>query len=314
MLIHLNGQLVEASQARVSVFDRGFLFGDGVYEGLRTTADLGGRARVIGEKLHRERLREGLAEARIRGFDADQMTPLTEELVKACGLVEAFVYWQITRGTPMGPAGPERPRVVKGDVTPTVVGFAMPVASVRSCVTPDCRRVSLRPDTRWTRGHLKSISLLGGVLAALEADEAGNDDAIMERDGLVSEGTATNVFLSINGQLVTPSLESAPMLAGVTRALLLEADASIEVRPVRVDELMRADEVMLAGTKSMVAAVVAIDGKPVGGAAGRGMKAGPQATGLLAALVRAIGEDVEQQGRGASTRAKAALTQEVSRG
>lgn len=315
MLIHLNGQLVEASEARVSVFDRGFLFGDGVYEGLRTTADSGGRARVIGATLHNERLREGLAEARIRGFDAADMTPLTEELVKACGLVEAFVYWQITRGTPMGPAGPERPRVVKGDVTPTVVGFATPVASVRSCVIPDCRRVSLRPDTRWTRGHLKSISLLGGVLAALEADEAGNDDAIMERDGVVSEGTATNVFLSIGGRLVTPSLESAPMLAGVTRALLLEADASIEVRPVTVDELMRADEVMLVGTKSMVASVVAIDGKPVGGAAARGMKAGPEATKLLAALVRAIGHEVEQQRAGAKVGTQAAtLTQEVSRG
>lgn len=288
MLVHLNGKLVPAAQATVSVFDRGFLFGDGVYEGLRTTAGPGGGPVIIGKSLHDQRFAEGLREARI-DFDAALIGPLTDALVRANNLVEAFVYWQVTRGTPAGDAGPNRPRVPKaGSVSPTVVGFAMPVTPVPQCVVPEVKRACVRPDTRWTRGHLKSISLLGGVLAAFEADERGADDAIMVRSGLVSEGTATNVVLSIGGALVTPSLESAPMLAGVTRALLLAADPSIVERPVSEAELRSADEVMLVGTKTMVASISHLDGQPVG----HGTHPGPAARALLATLVRAIAQDV----------------------
>lgn len=98
VLIHLNGQLVDSSRASVSVFDRGFLFGDGVYEGIRTTADAAGRPRVIGLGHHVARMRDGLAESRIAGFDPERLAPLTDELVRANGLVESFIYWQVTRG------------------------------------------------------------------------------------------------------------------------------------------------------------------------------------------------------------------------
>lgn len=290
MLVHLNGRLVDAKEAKISVFDRGFLFGDGVYEGLRTTESHAGPI-VIGAEHHTRRLGDGLAEARIMGFDPAMLVPLVRELVAANGLVEAFIYWQVTRGTPSGDAGPARPRIARGGFPPTVVGFATPVAAIKDCRTPDVRRIALRPDTRWMRGHLKSISLLGGVLAAYEADEAGAEDAVMVRDGLVTEGTATNLFACIDGRLVTPSLESAPMLAGVTRRLILQADPAIEERAVKVEELHRATELMLVGTKTMVSAVSHIDGRPVSAASAPG----PVAHRLLEILHRGIRADLDAQ-------------------
>lgn len=268
----------------MSVFDRGFVFGDGVYEGLRLT-----RGRVIGAAHHAARMRAGLAEARIRGFDPGVLEALTDELARANGLEEAAVYWQVTRGTP--PTGaPLRARVPDPRSAPTVFGFAAPIKPVSAYAAPEVRRVALLPDSRWLRGHLKSISLMGGVLAAVEADENGCDDAVMHRNGLITEGTATNVFIASRGRLATPSLDSAPMLAGVTRALLLEQDPAIEVRPITVEEFRRADEIMLTGTYTMVSSVSALDGAPVGphGAP----TPGPQAQRLLDLLLRAIEKDL----------------------
>lgn len=286
MLVHLNGSFIPHEQATVSVFDRGFLFGDGVYEGLRSS-----RGVVIGLDRHVARMRDGLNEARIRGFDPAALGPLTEQLLAANKLADAFIYWQVTRGCPPGEEGPARSRTTRGALAPTILGFATPVAAVADCRTPETRRVSLRPDTRWTRGHLKSISLLGGVLAAFEADEAGADDAIMFRDGVVTEGTATNVFAVIKGRVVTPSLESAPMLSGVTRAMILDADSSVEQRAITIDELRSADEIMLVGTKTMVAGVSTLDDRPVGRP---GSAPGPRTREMLDTLVRTITKDVDQ--------------------
>lgn len=286
MLVHLNGSLVPAERATVSVFDRGFLFGDGVYEGLRSS-----RGVVIGLDRHVHRMAAGLDEARIRGFDPSRLGPLTDELLAANNLSEAFIYWQITRGAPPGDEGPSRARTVRGRMTPTVLGFATPVPAVSSYREPEVRRVALRPDTRWTRCHLKSISLLGGVLAAIEAEEAGADDAIMERNGVITEGSATNVFLSIGGAIVTPALDSAPMLTGVTRAILLDADPSIQERCVTVEELRRADEIMLVGTRTMVAWVSSLDGRPVGAP---NSAPGPATRRLLRLLVEAIEQEVDE--------------------
>lgn len=288
MLIHLNDQLLTSDRASVSVFDRGFLFGDGVYEGLRTS-----RGRVIALRHHIDRMAAGLEESRIRGFDASRLGELTTQLIEANNLSEAGVYWQVSRGVP--PAGaPLRSRLPHPGSTPTVFGYAVPIKAVADYTRPEPRRLSLRPDTRWSRGHLKSISLHGGVLAAIEADECGDDDAVMHTDGLVSEGTATNVFIASGGRLITPSLNSAPMLAGATRALILEADPSIEVRPVTVDELRRADEIMLTGTYTMVSAGTTLDGSPIGQRPGEPAPAhpGPMACKLLDTLLSAIDRDI----------------------
>lgn len=287
MLIHLNGELVEHARASVSVFDRGFLFGDGVYEGLRSTTAPDGSVRIIGERHHIARMKAGLAEARITAFDVDSLPRLIHELLRANGLVDAFIYWQVTRGTPPGDAGIHRPRVTKERYAPTVLGIATAITPLSECTEPESRTVATRPDTRWLRGHLKSVSLLGNVIAAFEADEQGADDAILIRDNLVTEGTATNVFIRSRGCFITPSLDSAPMLAGVTRRLLLDHVPTIVERPVTLDELRAADEIMLVGTKTMVAAVTRLDGVPVNSG-----RVGPGSRELLALLLRAIERDL----------------------
>lgn len=268
-------------QALVSVFDRGFLFGDGLYEGLRAFD-----GRVVAMDLHVERLRQGLAECRI-AWDAAEMAGLTDELLRANNLRDAFIYWQVTRGTP-GPGQAVRGRVPAGPMMPTVMGFCYPTSGLAQNAAPAVKRAVISQDTRWLRGRVKSISLLGGVLAAIEAHEHGADDAILVRDGLVAEGTSSNVFVALEDgfggtRIATPSLQSAPILAGVTRDLLLAADPAIEERSISVRELVEAREIMLAGTLSMVTSVVEIGGRPVG--TGR---PGPCAAGLLELLLRLI--------------------------
>ncbi|HRQ73823.1 MAG TPA: aminotransferase class IV [Phycisphaerales bacterium] len=271
MIVHLNGELLQRERAAVSAFDRGFLFGDGVYEGLRSFDGW-----VIAMDLHAARMREGLAEARI-DWDASQLDRLTSELLAANDLRNAFIYWQVTRGTP-GPDDPVRTRLPARPMRPTVFGYCVPTPGLAQCVEPARVRAATVDDRRWLRGTLKSISLLGNVLAAAEARERGADDAIMVRDGFVAESCTCNVVVvDAHGRMATPSLESAPILAGVTRALLPEIAPGVESRPVRAAELHEAREIILLGTLTMVASVVELDGTPVGtgepGQAARGILA-----------------------------------------
>lgn len=283
MLVHLNGALVPAEHAAVSVFDRGFLFGDGVYEGIRACDGV-----VTALDAHADRMRAGLEEARIHGFDPGLLGEMSEALLEANALRDASIYWQITRGAPASLDDPAhlRARVPSKALRPTVFGYVAPLPPLSAHREPAQRRAAVRPDTRWARGHLKSIALMGGVLAALEANEQGCDDAILVRDGMVTEGVATNVLVAKHGRVATPP-ESNSLLSGVTRRLLLDADPSIEVRPVTERELREADEVMLAGTFTMVASVVSLDARPVGDS-----RPGPVSRRLLASLVASLEREV----------------------
>ncbi len=286
MRVYLNGEIVAAGEARVSAFDRGFLFGDGVYEGLRACDGV-----IVGLGAHVERMRGGLAETRIEGFEPGELGTISETLLTANGLRDAFVYWQVTRGAPSRFDDPaavrSRAPVRSAGFSPTVFGFCNALPGLEAYVEPAVRSVAVRPDTRWRRGHIKSVSLMGNVLASLEAVEAGAEDAILVRDGVVAEGTATNVVIAKSGRLVTPPLGAGAILSGVTRRLILEEDPAIEIREIGVEELRSADEVMLVGTATMVVSVTRLDGRSVGTG-----KVGPAARGLLATLVRAIRKDV----------------------
>jgi len=322
VLIELNSELVPHDQARVSVFDRGFLFGDGMYEGLRSFMH-GGRPRLIAGALHVARLQAGLREAGIE-YDAGRLLESTDRVLDANGLTDAFVYWQVTRGTPSLDDGPVRSRVGTHGYPPTSLVYATPLPSLDVAGEPHVatKRVSLQRDDRWSRGHMKSISLLGNVLAAIAGVRAQGEDGAGEtllyretpEGSLLAEGTYTNVLVALDRagrtpgrtaggpkggkrsagdvlddvELVTPSLRGTPILNGVTRAVVLKIEPRVVERVVTLAELRRAREVMLLGTTTMVTRVVQIDGVPVGPESN-----GPIATALQRRLLDCLnrGED-----------------------
>lgn len=273
MIVYLNGQYLPAADAHVSVFDRGFLFGDGVYEGVRVFDST-----VICPDRHVNRMAGGLAEGRVH-WDPRELPGICLELCRRNGLPDAFMYVQVTRGTPP-PGEPVRARTMKAQGEPTVFAFATAQPPMSHYTQPPTTHLAMIQDRRWDRGHLKSISLLGNVLAAYEAQAVGAMEVAMVRDGLLTEACASNIIIAVDGQLVTPSLDSASILEGATRARCLALDPSIIERPVGVDELLRADEVMLVGTTSIVTSALTLDGKPVGHGPQAG-QIGPQARRLL---------------------------------
>lgn len=291
MLVHLNGHILPIDQAHISPLDRGFVFGDGVYEGLRAVPFADG-ARIVGQRLHTRRMQAGLDEAAIR-FDAATLEPAALALLRSNNLRDAFVYWQVTRGTP-GPGEPPRSRAPARNsaMRPTVFGYCTPQPPIAGMTAPATKHAITRPDIRWRLGHLKSISLMGNVMGALAADREHAEECILTRTvndvELVAEGLATNIILALptprgDTQLVTPSLDSAPMLAGVTRAILLQACPEIVQRPVRAAELAEAREIMLIGTTTFVTAITRLDNRPIHDGV-----PGPQCRRLFQTLLDAI--------------------------
>lgn len=295
MKVYLNGEILPAHQARIGVFDRGFLFGDGVYEGIRAFDGC-----LMSPQRHTLRFGAGLREARI-DWDAGDLEPMSQRLLAASGLRDAFIYWQVTRGTPTE-GMPVRSRVARG-LTPTVFGYVSKLPGLTEYPEPPRVRSRVIEDPRWKRGHLKSVSLLGNVLAAMEAMDGGADDALMVTDGrdggggLVTEGCATNVLLvTPRGEIATPSLDSVSILGGVTRARVLDLAPEIVERPVRVAELADASEIILVGTTAMVSSIVELDGRPISGSA-----PGPVARRLLSLLVDDCHDQIAAQvGRAAA--------------
>ncbi len=306
MLVFLNGRILSRGEAQIDCFDRGFILGDGVYEGLRAVPAGGsGGARIVGLKRHVRRMQLGLDAAKI-AVDASIFERATDELLRAEGLTDAFVYWHVTGGVP-GEGDPVRSRVPGKGVKPTLFAYAEARPPMATIVEPPRKKVITCRDVRWELGWLKSISLMGNVWAAKLAAEHGCDEAILIRhadgagasepthQGVVSEGLATNVAMVLPGpggesRIVTPSLESAPMLAGVTRDLVVTWAPEIEQRRVVAEELELATEIMLLGTTTYVSSVVEMNGRVVGDG-----RPGPVARRLLNMLKDGIatGRDIE---------------------
>lgn len=282
--VWLNGRLVDEATASVSVFDRGFLFGDGIYELVRFVRRApgslpGARRYGIGLDLHVERLRRSLSLARIAGFEAGDLRTICDRLLDSNDLDDAAVYLQITRG-----CGPTRAHVPQAPLAPTVFASVTPCESLDRFREPAVVSAITLEDLRWRLCQIKTISLMGNILALLEADGRGANEAILHRDGHVGEGAYTNVFAAFGSTLVTPPVDDdPPILHGVTRADALELAATAglraEVRPIALDELRRADEIMITSSRRFVSAVGTLDGVRVGNGA-----AGPAATALFRAM------------------------------
>lgn len=265
----IQGRIVPLKDARVPVEDRGFQFGDAVYEVIRT---YGGRPFAL--SMHVARLRRSARAVDLPvPWDDERLTRWISRLIRRSGFREAKIYVQVTRG--------EAPR---NHPYPAVVRPAL-VMTVRRLVAPDpalhargIRAVTL-PDPRWARCDVKTVNLLANVLAREEARRRGVDDAIFVRDGFVAEATAANVFAVMKGRLVTPP-EGPLILSGVTRACLIELarEAGIPVaeRRMAARDLRRADEIFLTGTTVEVLPIVRLDGKRVGSG-----KPGPMVLMLL---------------------------------
>ncbi len=275
-IVYLNGEFIPAAEARVSVFDRGFLFGDAVYEVLRY---FDGKPYAM--DLHVQRLHRTLGEVRCAHFRAEEIIRLGDDLLARNNLRDACVYWQISRGV-----GPGRSHVPSADLRPTVFGCVDPTPPLSECAIPAETSAALHEDWRWARCDIKSTNLLPNILGKLSAADRGAQEVIFHRNGRVSEGGSTTVLVVRDGQLFTPPINDPDLsiLHGVTRRVIARLPgAGLIERPVAVDELRGAEEIILAGTRTLLAAVTMLDGEPVGDG-----RAGPAVTSLLARFVEAI--------------------------
>lgn len=285
-LVHLNGALVPAESATVSVHDRGFLFADGIYE---VTPVYGGRPFRL--ERHLARLRRGLCELRI-DWDADGFGALHHELLEANGLSTApmsVVYLQVTRG-----AAPRNHAFPAKGTPATVYAFA------RAFERPSEERwergfsAITFPDQRWSRCDLKTVGLLPSVLAQQGAIEAGADDALLVRDGLALEGAHSNLFVVFGDRVVTHPA-SNQILHGITREAVLEVARAegleVEERPTPLRDVVHsATELFFTGTTTEVRPTVQLDGRPIGEG-----RVGPVVRRIRAAFERLI----ERETRGA---------------
>jgi D-alanine transaminase len=284
MLVYLNGSFLPIGEATIPVLDRGFIFGDGVYEVWRVL-----RGQLFQPERHQARLERGLHELRVtRPADAtlERIVAIGDRLYEKNGLagVEATLYVEITRG-----AAPRTHYFPAANTPATMLVMASAFTASDARLTGT--KVITQPDVRWLRCDIKTVQLLPNVLARQAATEAGASEAIFVRDGVITEGTHTTVFGVIDGVLRTHPANHL-VLPGVTRDLVIELGRELGL-PVReqgitVAELARASELFLTGTTTDVTPIVELDGRAIGaGTPGRVARA--LLDGLLARMGASTG-------------------------
>ncbi len=255
--VYLNGEWIDASEAKVSVRDRGFLFADGVYEVVRYY-----NAKPLAMHHHVDRLAFSLAQIRMAmPTQGQSLDAISDELVHRNQLTDASVYWQITRGTAArNHAFPDPP------VPSTVLAMAQPEPALPEHDKPSALCAITQPDLRWSKCAIKSISLLPNVMARQAAVDAGCDEAILHRDGIVTEGTARSIFIAEHGRLITHPLDGS-ILGSITRQLMIEFSEQAGIAVIEetygLDRLHDADEVIAVGTTTEVAAITHVDDHPI---------------------------------------------------
>ncbi|WP_201864251.1 D-amino-acid transaminase [Microvirga soli] len=256
-IVFLNGSFLPIEEAKVPFMDRGFLFGDGVYEGIGV---LDGQ--LIDNEAHLERLERSLAEVRIRNpYSRAEWTSLQQEIVRRNGMAEGFIYFQVTRGVA------ERDFFFPENAEPSVAMFTQAKSIADAPAARTGIAVVTVPDQRWARRDIKSINLLAQVLAKQAAKEAGAQEAWLVEDGYVTEGGSSSGFIvTKQGSIVVRPLSNA-ILPGITRKSLLrlseEAGIPLEERRFTVEEAYDAAEAFLTSASNFVLPIVSIDGRPV---------------------------------------------------
>lgn len=262
---YLNGEFTLLPDAKISVMDRGFIFGDGVYEVVPVYA-----GQAFRFEQHMARLDRSLAELRIRNpMSTAQWQTVMDRLLadyvrsvaQPVDALDQLIYIQVTRGVAM------RDHVMPVDIEPTVFVMSntmkLPSAEQRSqgvaCVTAD--------DFRWEKAHIKSVSLLGAVLARQISADAGALETVMFRNGLLSEAAASNVWVVKDGKVLGPpknNLVLEGIRYGLIEDLCREQDIGFELRPISRAEVLAADELLLSSATKEVLPITRLDDKPVG--------------------------------------------------
>lgn len=256
-IVHLNGEYLPEHEAKVSVFDRGYLFADGVYE---VTAVIGGR--LVDYEPHMERLDRSLRELAMSWpCSKGALREVHEELVKRNGLAEGRVYMQVTRGVA------ERDFAYPKETPTSLLAFTQVASLVDNPRAETGVGAVSVPDIRWRRRDIKSIALLPQCMGKEEAARSGAYEAWMVEDGFVTEGASSSAYIVKGDRVITRPL-STSILPGVTRMALLKLSAtegvSVEERAFSLDEAYGADEAFMTSAGSLVLPIVKIDDRGIG--------------------------------------------------
>jgi D-alanine transaminase len=257
-VVYLDGEYLPQSQAKVSVLDRGFLFGDGVYEVIPV---FGGKPLRLSE--HLDRLQRSMNRVSLDNpMTNAQWTDVFQSLLDRNPGGDRSIYLQVTRG-----AAPIRDLSIAPDIKPTVFIMVNDIKPVDYTVLERGIEAITVEDFRWKACDIKSVSLIANVMIRLQANQSSVVDAVMVRDGLVTEGTASNLFVVHDDVIATPP-KSDCLLPGITRDLVIELALAngikVEERDIREEELETADEIWLTSSTREIAPVVKINDHVVG--------------------------------------------------
>ncbi len=260
-IVYVNGEYLPEEDAKISIFDRGFLMADGVYE---VTSVLDGK--LVDFEGHAVRLERSLTELDMAApVTKDELLAIHRELVERNGIVEGMIYLQVTRGAP----GDRDFAFPDPEETPsTLVLFTQnkPGLADNPAAKKGIKVISIE-DIRWGRRDIKTVQLLYPSMGKMMAKKAGADDAWLVEDGFVTEGTSNNAYIVKGRKIITRAL-SSDILHGITRAAVLrfakEAQMEVEERNFTIEEAQDADEAFITSASTFVMPVVEIDGAQIG--------------------------------------------------
>lgn len=261
-IVFLNDRYMPMEEAKISPMDRGFLFGDGIYEVIPSYD-----GELVGFAPHIDRMNQGLELIGIDfKWDVNKWREVCEALIEKNGSGNLGIYLHVSRG-----ADSKRFHAYPSDVTPTVYAYAfeIPAANVPDKSKAKAYKVATTEDLRWQRCNIKSTALLGNVMHFQHGHAQGYNETILyNANNEMTEGSACNAYIIKDGVVITPPLDNQ-ILPGITRLMLLDilakhTDIKVEERVVTMDEVLAADEVWLTSSSKEIAPVVEIDGKPVG--------------------------------------------------
>lgn len=255
--VYVNGTFVPEEQAKISVFDRGFIFGDGVYEVVPVIS-----GKLVDKQYFLERLDRSLDELSIAWpCTKQEYMEVMEQLVESNQLTEGIVYSQVTRGIA------DRDFPFPENVSPSFVAFTSNMELLDNPLVKSGIHVITTPDLRWQRRDIKSVNLLGQVLAKQDAITRGGHEGWMVEGRIVTEGVSSSAYIIKNATIITRPLSNA-ILPGIRRRTLLEIASNVgidvEERIFTIEEALAADEAFISSATTMTLGVVSIDGRQIG--------------------------------------------------